>query len=96
MFYTFVTEAQMQDNLQRLDPSVKFLNKNVTADARATERSSQDDSILEAMRVDPAVKDVAYFTACRTIKAAAKATTRYYGNESSAANHSSVSGDCPV
>jgi len=68
MVYTFLTEGQMQDNLQRLDPSVKFLNKNVTADARATERSSQDDSILEAMRVDPAVKDVAYFTACRTLK----------------------------
>jgi hypothetical protein len=82
MVYTFLTESQMQDNLKRLDPSVKFLNANVTADAQATERTSQDDSLLENMRTDPAVKDVAYFTACRTLKQQPKPRPDFTGTKS--------------
>jgi hypothetical protein len=67
MLYTFLTESQMQDNLKRLDPSVKFLNRQASAEAQETERTSQDVTILEAMRVDPAIKDVAYFNACRRL-----------------------------
>jgi hypothetical protein len=67
MLYTFLTETQMQDNLRKLDPSVKFLDRKITTEAQGTQRASQDDTLLEAMRVDPAIKDVAYFNACRKL-----------------------------
>jgi hypothetical protein len=66
VFYTFLTEGQMQDNLRKLDPSVKFLEKQITQEATAATRAEQDDTLLEAMRVDPSVKDQAYRNACRS------------------------------
>lgn len=68
VFYTFMSEGQMQENLRKLDSSVKFLNRQVTQEAEVTQRASQDDALLEAMRVDPSVNDAAYRSACRSAK----------------------------
>jgi hypothetical protein len=86
MTYTFYSEEQMQAGLKKLDPSVKFLNKTIKdtepiGDHRET-RLSQDDTMLENLRIDPNTKDVLYFNACRRLGQKPKPRPDFTGTNS--------------
>jgi len=60
---------QLDAALRKLDPAIKFLVKHAGEDSASL---SQEDTILENMRLDPLVTDVQYQSACARFKRAPK------------------------